>query len=146
MIVIVGGNARNVGKTTLVCDLISATRPREWIAVKISGHPHGTSPLPIVSGKPRATELFLAAGAAEVHLLRETEASRNLLADLAASGRNLIVESNRAVTWIPFDHYIFILDEAVPDPKPRDRWHLERAFWLLPPRQAAPPALVAAMN
>ena len=144
MTIIVGGNARNVGKTTLVCQLIRASRQREWTAVKISGHPHGAQPPPAPAGvKPRATAEFLAAGAAHTYLLHENEPDRALLAELARSGRPLIVESNRAAQWIPFDLYVFILDEHAPHPKPHERWLLDRASWVLPPRADAPASLLA---
>jgi hypothetical protein len=139
----VGGNARNVGKTTLVTQIIAASRQREWIGVKISGHPHGQSSLPVFTAKPRATEQFLAAGAAEAYLLRENEADRARLDGLVASGRNVIIESNRAVEWVAFDDYVFVLDLLALNPKPRERWHLERADWILPPRRDAPIALLA---
>jgi hypothetical protein len=143
LILIVGGNARGVGKTTLVCHLIAALPERQWVAVKISGHPHGaSSTLPVVPASPRATDLFAQAGAAETHLLRDTPDHRTQLGELAASGRHLIIESNRAVEWVRFDQYLFVLDEHAANPKPRERWHLARATWVLPPRQPPPEALL----
>jgi hypothetical protein len=141
VILIIGGNARSVGKTTLVCQIIAATVERQWIAVKISGHPHGSPPLE--RSKRRATELFAEAGAAETHLLRETPEHRALLDSLVASGRNTIIESNRAAVWYPDGRYLFILDEQAADPKPRERWHLDRAARCLPPRQDVSGELLA---
>jgi hypothetical protein len=144
VILIVGGNARNVGKTTLVCRLIAATPQARWVAVKISGHPHGDDrPRSPVAGKIPATDAFRAAGADEVHLLHETEAERAMLDGLAASGRNVIIESNRAVDWVAHDGYLFIQDPDATDPKPRDRWRLEKASWVLPPRRDPAENLIA---
>lgn len=147
MILVVGGNARNVGKTTLVCQLIAATREAEWVAVKISGHPHGDpSPRAPKAVKPPATRLFAEAGAIETHLLHDTAEDRALLAALTASGRNVIIESNRAVEWVVQDFdYVFVQDPAAENPKPESRWHLERAAWILPPREAPPADLLAAV-
>lgn len=136
MILIVGGNARNVGKTTLVCRLIAATPQARWIAVKISGHPHGEDrPRMPLAGKIPATDAFRAAGADEVHLLHETAAERAMLDELVARGRNVIIESNRAVDWVAPTGYLFVWDPAAHDEKPRARWHLEKAAWVLPPRR-----------
>jgi hypothetical protein len=40
-IVVVGGQSRNVGKTSVVAGLIRTMPERRWTAVKISQHPHG---------------------------------------------------------------------------------------------------------
>ena len=39
-LVVVGGQTRGVGKTSVMCGLISALREWEWTAVKISSHKH----------------------------------------------------------------------------------------------------------
>jgi Molybdopterin-guanine dinucleotide biosynthesis protein len=41
VIVVVGGQSRKVGKTTVVCEILRATPERGWIAIKISPHAHG---------------------------------------------------------------------------------------------------------
>jgi len=146
VIVVVGGNARDVGKTTLVCRLIAALPEREWVAVKVSGHPHGSALVSPLRPKQRATELFLAAGAREAWLLRDTPEDRARLAALVAGGRNVVIESNRAVEWVAFDAYLFVLDEEAREPKERSRWHLERARWVLPARTDPPGEVVAALR
>jgi hypothetical protein len=146
VIVVVGGNARGVGKTTLVCGLIAALRERPWVAVKISGHPHGTPPLPPRGAQPRATDRFLAAGAGQALLLRDTPEDRAVLEELCASGQDLIIESNRVVEWVRFDAYLLILDEGAADPKPMERCHLSKATWLLPPREDPPMAVVEVLR
>lgn len=151
MILVVGGNARGVGKTTLVCHLIRLLPEWPWTAVKVSGHPHGSPPSPTPrptprASQPRATERFLQAGAAAAHLLRDTAADRALLEDLAGSDRPLVIESNRAVEWVRFDAYLFVLDPGAADPKPPERCFLARATWVLPPRTDPPEVLVAAMR
>ena len=39
-IIVVGGHARNVGKTSVVAGLISAFPQYSWTAIKISSHQH----------------------------------------------------------------------------------------------------------
>jgi hypothetical protein len=43
-VVVVGGQARKVGKTSIVAGLISAISERRWTAIKISGHIHEDAP------------------------------------------------------------------------------------------------------
>lgn len=61
-----GGNARNIGKTSLICALIAAFPECRWTAVKITSHDHGKS-LPIweetEAGQGSDTARYLAAGA-----------------------------------------------------------------------------------
>jgi molybdopterin-guanine dinucleotide biosynthesis protein len=40
-VIVVGGHTRSIGKTQLVCDVISAFRPANWIAGKITQYGHG---------------------------------------------------------------------------------------------------------
>src|SRR5437899_1035365 len=40
-IVVVGGSTKDIGKTALVCGVISALRDLGWTAVKITGHDYG---------------------------------------------------------------------------------------------------------
>jgi len=40
-LIVVGGHTRSIGKTQLVCDVISAFRPANWIAGKITQYGHG---------------------------------------------------------------------------------------------------------
>ena len=65
-IIVVGGSGRGVGKTALVCGLITALPEFRWTAVKITNHEHG-SPNPIweerIVGQGSDTERYLAAGA-----------------------------------------------------------------------------------
>jgi hypothetical protein len=102
MIVVIGGQARNVGKTTAVCDIIQATPELDWVAIKVTPHSHGEAPSADVD-----TERFLAAGAREAHLLHDP-------ADLPSTG-NLIIESNSVVEHLRPDLFVFVLNHAVPE-------------------------------
>lgn len=108
MIVVVGGSARKVGKTTVMCEIIGATRGAGWIALKISAHEHE----PAAFGD---TERYLAAGAAEAKLLN----------GYAAFEGNVIIESNAALDVISPDLFVFVDGEG--EWKPSALKHASRA-------------------
>ncbi len=114
MIIVVGGNARKVGKTSLVCAIIRAFPEAEWRAVKVSPHEH--------TGEGGDTERYRQAGACEAALRRELP---------AIVDGNWLVESNRAMEALSPDAYIFLEATAPENEKPRDRWHRERATLIL---------------
>lgn len=116
MTIVVGGNARHVGKTTLICAIIRAFPQLEWQAVKVTPHEHLNE-----SGD---TERFLAAGAQAAYL-------RSVSRLPALDTGNWIIESNRILDLLKPDGYIFVQGERVEDEKPRSRWHLERAALVL---------------
>ena len=112
MIVVVGSNARNAGKTTLICAMLREWAHRGWSALKVTPHEHLHE-----SGD---TERFRQAGALEAWLC-----SMAHLPDL--SGGNWIIESNRILDVLRPDAYIFLEALGPPDEKPRSRWHLPQA-------------------
>ncbi len=116
MIVVVGGNARGVGKTTLICSMIRAFPHFAWQALKVTPHHHLQE-----SGD---TERFLAAGARAAYLR-----SPNRLPPLDEG--HWIIESNRILDVLTPDVYLFLQASAPPDEKPVDRWHLHRAQLVL---------------
>ncbi|HWF67077.1 MAG TPA: hypothetical protein VN670_07225 [Acidobacteriaceae bacterium] len=112
-IVVVGGSAKDVGKTGLVCAIISALRDFQWTAVKITGHDYAASlspdnkvhtPAEIIQEETRAgqgtdTARYLAAGARRALLVSRRGDKIPIEEIRAAIGadRNLIFESNRIV-------------------------------------------------
>ena len=40
-LIVIGGHSRNIGKTSVVCGIISAMPDKCWTAIKITPHPHG---------------------------------------------------------------------------------------------------------
>lgn len=96
MIVVVGGQARKVGKTRAVCDIIAATREARWLAVKVSSHSHEAS------DRETDTDRYLAAGAESAVLAEEVP-------ELPA-GRNVILESNAAVEVVAADLFVFVAE------------------------------------
>lgn len=109
-IVVVGGSGKDVGKTALVCALISALREFEWTAVKITAHDYGpaeesSSPTQVVvceetePGEETDTARYLAAGARRALLVTRFEAVVPLdeIREALGEDRNVIFESNRIV-------------------------------------------------
>ena len=127
MIVVVGGNARGVGKTTLICAIIRAFPQRQWRALKVTPHDHLKE-----SGD---TQRFRAAGAIEAYL-------RSVAHLPALETGNWVIESNRILHLLTPDAYIFIQAANPPEEKPLDRWHLEQAALVLrdwAPSEELPP-------
>ena len=119
MTVVVGGQARKVGKTTAVCDIIAATREANWTAVKITAHDHGADlSQPVVHeetqrGSDTDTARYLAAGAARALWIRAQPAD---LADvLPQHGGNIIYESNAIIDVLTPDLFLFITGEGWKD-------------------------------
>ncbi|MGD0914446.1 MAG: hypothetical protein ABR928_21340 [Terracidiphilus sp.] len=101
-IIVVGGSAKDVGKTMLVCGLIAALDSLRWTAVKITSDAHKGLP-PIYeekhAGPESDTARYLAAGADRAFLLtipqnRDLTEALDEFWPLIGRGANLIFESN----------------------------------------------------
>src|SRR5690606_5314895 len=109
------GTSRKSGKTTLVCEIISATPGASWIAVKITPHGHGrelTSPIAMKeteAGADSDTARFLKSGAREAWWIRAgPDQIPDVLEGLPRGNR--IIESNAAAGIVPSDLLIFVVD------------------------------------
>ena len=151
-IVVIGGQSRSVGKTSIVAGIIAALPSYDWSAFKVTQFGHGRCSL---HGQPcrcasedhrfRISEehdrtaktdssRFLAAGARRSFWVRTRQgrlaeampALRKLLYE-KDSGGNAIVESNSIVNYIRPDLYLTILDPATKDWKASALRLLERA-------------------
>ncbi len=146
-VVAVGGQARKVGKTSIIAGLIAAIRERQWTAVKISGHIHpGTSDatsrliatgpglvLTEESGRTGGTDTarFVATGAERVYWLQAeagclAEAMPHLRKIISAAS-DVIVESTGIMEWLTPDLYLLVLDFGVEEFKPSARRSLPLA-------------------
>ena len=140
-IVVIGGQARKVGKSSVVEGLIAALREYEWLAVKISQHAHDLdagssgSEWAISEERDRSggcdTSRFLKAGAVRALWVRANpgrlaEAIPALESELKKAG-NAIIESNSVVRFLRPDMYLVVLDPANPDTKESAREFLEAA-------------------
>ena len=148
-IVVVGGQSRNLGKTSVMAGIITALPAWNWTAFKLTQFGHGRCSL---DGKPchcatddhcyavteetdRAggsdTSRFLAAGAKRSFWVR-TEQGRLVEALPAiqrrlAETQNAILESNSILQFLQPDLYITVLDPATADFKLSARTFLDRA-------------------
>jgi hypothetical protein len=151
--VVIGGHSRNIGKTSVMGELIHLLRPPEWAAVKITQYGHGVCSL---NGEPCScdpgehgfilseerfrkgrcdTQRFLQKGARRSLWLRvrQGQLHRALPALMRALSREewVIVESNSILGHITPALYLFVLDPAKSDFKATARKHLERADALI---------------
>jgi hypothetical protein len=152
-IVVVGGNTRNIGKTSVVAALIARLPEFRWTAFKITQFGHGFC---TADGRPCAcqtaeacvsinperdattgtdTSRFLAAGAERVFWVRTrigrlADAMPRLRAEIAAAP-NAILESNSVLEFLQPDLYLTVLDPSVQDFKDSARRFLPRADAIL---------------
>jgi len=150
-VVVIGGQSRDVGKTSMVAGIVAALPHLNWTAVKITQHGHGICSQ---SGEPCAcavtapdcpyaideerdaagrsdTSRFLRAGARRVLWVRtpmgKLGAAMPALHAALAGAEHVILESNSVMEFLQPDLYLAILDPAVNDFKSSARRFLERA-------------------
>lgn len=157
-VVIVGGNSRNIGKTSVVAGLIAAMPEMEWTALKITQFGHGVCS---ADGKPcdcetgdhlvavseersrtsgTDTARYLAAGARRSVWVRSrqgllADAMPRIRKEIAGAG-NVILESNSIVRFLQHDLFLSVLDPDVQDFKQSARYFLDRAHAFLMPEHA----------
>jgi len=155
-VIVVGGHTRSIGKTQLVCDLISAFPERKWIAGKITQYGHGVCAqngdncdcapdehVCAISWEKRANETdsgrFLTAGARRSFWLRTKQGflaeGMPLLraglheteSDSAEGPGNLILESNSLLQFLKPSLFLMVIDPAKADFKDSARMQMGRA-------------------
>jgi molybdopterin-guanine dinucleotide biosynthesis protein len=156
-VVVVGGHTRSIGKTQLVCDVISAFRSANWIAGKITQYGHGVcaqngencdcAPDEHVCAINWETQAdtgtdsarFLAAGARRSFWLRTKQGFlaeglpllRTALEQTAEGGLAelppVIVESNSLLQFLKPSLYFAVVDPTKDDFKDSARAALDRA-------------------
>jgi len=146
---VVGGQARGVGKTALVVDVIRAFPEAGWTAVKITPHGHGAWPElgePSEGGSAAQAALlqeetdcsertdssrYLAAGARRAFWLQTPPGGladgMTLLRGTLAGTENVILESNAILEFIRPALYLVVLDPELPDFKESARRFIDRA-------------------
>ena len=152
-VIVVGGNSRNVGKTSVVASIIASLPEFHWTAFKITQYGHGFC---TADGKPcqcqtedscvsisaerdpasgTDTSRFLAAGAARSIWVRTrigmlADAIPRIREELAAA-ENAILESNSILDFIDPDLYLTVVGPGITDFKDSARRLLARADALL---------------
>jgi len=144
-VIVIGGQSRRVGKTSLAAGIIAALPQYRWSAFKITPHGHG-----LADGGQNATwaisdetdrsgnsdtSRFLAAGAERAFLVRTipgrfAEAMPAVRQKLEES-TNAIVESNSLLRFLKPDLYLLIIDPSVADFKSSASDFLDRADALI---------------
>jgi hypothetical protein len=148
-IIVIGGQSRSVGKTSVVAGLIVALPEFDWTAVKITQYGHGICSAngeacdcatadrcwAILEEQDRSgdsdTSRFLLAGARRSLWVR-TEQGRldeamPALREKIAAARNVILESNSVLKFLQPDLYLTVLDPSTADFKASAREFLNRA-------------------
>lgn len=152
-IVVVGGHSRNIGKTSVVEQLIEQLKDLNWTAFKITQYGHGfctangepcdcqtdDHTIAISAERDPSTRTdsarFLAAGAVRSLWVRTrqgmlAEAMPRIRKELAAS-ENAIIESNSIIQFLQPDVYLTVLDYGTSDFKESARLFLDRAHAIL---------------
>ena len=164
-LIVIGGHARSVGKTSVVAGLISALPEYNWTALKITQYGHGVCAMngqachcatedhhwAISEENDRSggsdTSRFLLAGAVRAWWVR-TEQGRLAEAIPAirrklAESKNVILESNSILKFVRPDIYFTVLDPGTEDFKKSAQEFLDLAdaiIWHAPERVDAKPA------
>jgi hypothetical protein len=156
-VIVVGGHTRSIGKTQLVCDLISAFPEAQWVAGKITQYGHGVCAqngencdcapdehICAVSWETRSDSgtdsgRFLAAGAQRSFWLRTKQgflaegmpllraALREAESNAVSGPGNLILESNTLLQFVKPSLYLMVLHPAKTDFKESARLQMDRA-------------------
>ena len=147
--VVVGGNSRDIGKTSVVAGLISALRRYNWTAIKLTQYGHGAysedgeeydaasdaPPFAITEETDRSgktdTSRFLVAGARRALWARvrmgTLETALPALRQAIADDEHVIIESNSILRYYQPNVYLTVLDPARRDFKDSAREFLARA-------------------
>lgn len=155
-VIVVGGHTRSIGKTQLVCDIISAFPQTNWIAGKITQYGHGVcaqngndcdcAPDEHVcaiewEAQPQSgtdSARFLTAGAKKSFWLRTKQgflaeglplmrgALQDALAQIDQDSSALIIESNSLMQFLRPSLYFAVIDPAREDFKDSARTALDR--------------------
>lgn len=127
-IVVVGGSTKDIGKTALVCAIISALREFDWTAVKITAHDYITESVDrtaigsALREEPTEndTSRYLAAGARRSLLVTRHggEVPLEEIERAVGADRNVIYESNRVIDAVEADVCIALAGGRLEEWKP----------------------------
>lgn len=122
MVLVVGGQHRKVGKTSVITALIRALPAAEWVAVKITPHHAETGwVLERTADLQGDSGRYLEAGAVEAWYLRCTPQSLvdsiPSLNALIRRARNIVIESNSVIDHLTPDMQLTVIDDRGSDQK-----------------------------
>lgn len=152
-VIVVGGNSRSVGKTSVVAGLIGALVDWHWTAMKITQYGHGICSangqpcdcetadhaLAVTREESRLgdtdTSRFLVSGADSVYWVRTRQGrlaeAMPKIRRILENSVNVIIESNSVMKFIRPDLYLVALDPGKEDFKTSAREFLDRASAVL---------------
>lgn len=114
-VIVVGGAAKGVGKTSLICGVLAALPELHWTVVKVTSHAHRGTPLweEFTPGQNADTERYLAAGAKRALLaeLSEPDWSVSPLRIALQDDVHVLFESNRILAQVRPNVCIGVLGE-----------------------------------
>jgi hypothetical protein len=127
MIVVVGGQGRNCGKTSVICGIIRSIPEAQWTAIKITQYApaeaasKGLSQAPFAvdqettPGDDKDTRRYLEAGAVSALWLRtpagKVQDAGSFLRQRVAESGNAIIESNSVNELLEPDLYFVVIKE-----------------------------------
>jgi hypothetical protein len=148
-ILVIGGNSRKVGKTSVVAGLIAALPGFHWTALKITEHRHGVCSAngeacdsatadhswAVSEEEDRSgesdTSRFLVAGAEHSWWVRtepgRLEEAMPRIREIIASTQYAIIESNSILRFLKPDLYLTVLDPRTVDFKASAQTFLDQA-------------------
>jgi hypothetical protein len=149
MLVVVGGQSRNIGKTAVVAGLIRKLRGRKWTALKITQYGHGLCsngghacecgpdpehPFALTEEYEAGrtdTGRYLAAGANRAFWLRTPTGrlfeAADLVRKIVDQSADTIIESNSILEFFDPDVFLMVLDFGCDDFKASSLKFLDRA-------------------
>ncbi len=147
-LIVVGGQGKHVGKTTLVCEIIRHFVSAHWTAAKVTSHSHEPQECESVasgfgwtiweqsaSDSPIDTARYLQAGAVRSLLVSaESESLASACAALKAEvsgNENAIVESTAAAELLAPDLFLLVVNPGSEEIKPSASEQLARAHALI---------------
>jgi hypothetical protein len=147
-LVVVGGQTKHVGKTTLICNLIRRFSSARWIAVKFTPHSHHPDNCKLIARGPEwsiweqlpgsqtgDTARFLQAGALRsLMVISEAQFSSEACSRLQlefAHGRDIIAESSSAALLLKPDLSLMMIDFCNEDFKASAKAHQQIADALI---------------
>jgi hypothetical protein len=124
--IVVGGQTKDIGKTTLVCNIIAAFADCSWTAMKLTTHAHKPLHCELLNqpegrsiwretsrGDDSDTARFLEAGAKEAYLIESPVERLSSACDwlLSRQGRqgHVIVESSSAAEFLSPDLFLILI-------------------------------------
>lgn len=128
-LIAIGGQAKNIGKTTLVCNIIAAFPQVRWTAAKCSTHAHAPLSSELLVHAQRVsiwrqisaeddsdTARFLKAGAERALFLQSEQSSVQAAFEIfrqeLSSATHVIVESTQMAELLKPDLFLMLVDSA----------------------------------